>query len=188
MPMPTPTTDYPDDINKGSWYEKAVKKMIDEGIMVSVGDNKWGTGLETTRGMVATILYRLENSPGIKANMAFDDLESGKYYYDAVIWGAEKSLLFGDKGTAHFRPEDVVTRQEIAAILKRYADFKNIILDPVATPIEFNDMETAWAKEEISLMQQAGVIIGYPDGTFRPHNPVKREELAVMLYRFLFEE
>ena len=155
-------------------------------MMVGVGNNRFDPNGTTSRGMIVTILYRLENEPEVTAENPFDDVEAGKWYTDAVNWAAENKIVDG-YGNGKFGPNDDITREQLAVILWRYAQFKGIDVSVGADTniLDFADAG-AWSDWSVDALQWAvgsGIING-KDGKLVPKGDASRAEAATMLQRF----
>jgi hypothetical protein len=136
--------------------------------------------------MLVTVLWRLENRPEAAGNMAFDDVEDGAYYAEAVNWAAENGLVNG-YGDGTFRPNRSITREEMAALLHRYMNYLGYEFTPVDSLDAFSDGDTvsAWAVDDVKWAVGAGMIAGRPDGTIDPQGTANRAEVATMFMRFI---
>ena len=136
--------------------------------------------------MIVTILYRLENEPEITAENPFDDVEADRWYTNAVIWAAENKIVSG-YGDGKFGPDDTITREQLAVILYRYAQFKGIDVSvgEDTNILAFEDAGS-WSDWSVSALQWAvgsGIING-KDGKLVPKGDASRAEAATMLQRF----
>ena len=136
--------------------------------------------------MIVTILYRLENEPEITAENPFSDVEDGKWYTDAVIWAAENKIVDG-YGNGKFGPNDPITREQLAAILYRYAQFKgvDVSVGEDTNILSFGDATevSGWANAAMRWAVGSGIING-KDGRLVPKGDASRAEAATMLQRF----
>ena len=110
------------DVSTGSWYYDAVQYVYDAGLMSGTGSDVFSPDGATTRGMIVTLLYRLEGSP-VCSSASFSDVSSGKYYAQAVARTAENGIVSG-YSASRFGPENAITREQLATILYRYAAYK----------------------------------------------------------------
>lgn len=111
------------DVDPGEWYVDGIDYVVEHGLMEGVGGNRFDPHGTLTRGMLVTILYRLEGSPGVVGEMPFTDVTSGTWYFNAILWASENNIVNG-YGDGRFGPTDSLTRQQLAAILYRYANGK----------------------------------------------------------------
>lgn len=174
------------DLDPTLWYHDGIHFAIENGMMNGVGDNKFDPNGTTSRGMIVTILYRLENEPEITAENPFSDVEDGKWYTDAVIWAAENKIVDG-YGNGKFGPNDPITREQLAAILYRYAQFKgvDVSVGEDTNILSFGDATevSGWANAAMRWAVGSGIING-KDGRLVPKGDASRAEAATMLQRF----
>lgn len=174
------------DLNPALWYHDGIHFCLENGMMNGVGNNKFDPSGTTSRGMIVTILYRLENEPEITAENPFDDVEADRWYTNAVIWAAENKIVSG-YGDGKFGPDDTITREQLAVILYRYAQFKGIDVSvgEDTNILAFEDAGS-WSDWSVSALQWAvgsGIING-KDGKLVPKGDASRAEAATMLQRF----
>lgn len=184
---PQPVIELPfTDVAKGTWYYDAVKFMYENGLMAGTGEDTFSPNMTTTRGMIVTILWRLEEKPESTTPMTFADVKPGAFYSDAVRWAAEQGIVKGKSATS-FAPDDPVTRQELAAILYRYAQLsgRGDILNGTEI-LRFPDTgEVAdWAKEAMTWTVDQEIISGRGNGFLVPKANSTRAEAASMLMRY----
>ena len=181
------------DVKDSDWFYNAVMFAYSHGLMVGTSTNPmmFSPGATTTRGMIVTVLYHMAGNPMINAefriqNAEFGDVDEGMWYSDAVLWAASIGLVQG-YGDRKFGPNDPVSRQDLAVILARYADFMGIALLSAQSYPGFNDEADIanYAKEAIERLFKANIVSGYPDGSFNPQGKAVRAEVAAMLMRFI---
>ena len=117
----TPTLPFT-DVKSGDWFYEAVQYVYDKGMMTGVSADRFAPASTTTRGMIVTILYRLENEPAVSGGSAFTDVENGAWYADAVVWAAANDIVNGTSATTF--PQQPHHLEQMAAILYRYAAYK----------------------------------------------------------------
>ena len=111
------------DVNTDEYYADEIEWAYEQGLMSGVGDSNFAPLKSTNRAMLLTVLWRLENKPAASGTNPFTDVASDEWYTEAVIWSSEKKLIEGyDNGL--FGPADTLTREQLVAILYRYAKFK----------------------------------------------------------------
>ncbi|MBQ1263861.1 MAG: S-layer homology domain-containing protein [Oscillospiraceae bacterium] len=176
----TLTVDDFTDVAKSAWYYDAVAYVTEKGLMNGVGEGRFAPESTLTRAMIVTVLYRLENEPEVVAAGRFTDVPSGQWYSEAIAWAADCGVV-GGYGDGKFGPSDPVTREQLAAILYRYA---GIIGANVTERIELTDAKvSAWAVESVSWAAKHGIVLG---GEFIVANvPANRAEVANALYKFM---
>ena len=129
------------DVAQGAWYYEAVDFVSDEGLMAGVGGRRFEPNTSMTRGMLVTVLHRLEGTPAPTANNSFSDVAGGVYYAQAVTWAAENGIVAGI-GNNQFAPNSLLTRQQFATILYRYAQYKGYDVTNQAELSGFADANT----------------------------------------------
>ena len=167
------------DVDAGSWYADAVEYVRDSGLMSGTTATTFEPSGATTRAMLAMTLYRAAGSPAVSGSDTFTDTQDGAWYADAVLWAAQAGIISG-YGGGLFGAEDPVSREQIAAILWRYAG------SPEAQSEDFADESTisAWAADAVDWARSAGVMTGREGGRFAPQANVTRAETAVILRAF----
>jgi len=168
--------------NTGSWSANAVDFMYANGLIAGVGSSKFAPNDSMTRAMLVTVMYRAAGSPSVSSvTNPFKDVKSGTYYYNAVLWAYSKGVVTGNTATT-FNPNGSIKRQEIAAILYRYAGSPS----GSTTLSGYTDYDKI-SSYALSAMKWA-VSAGYIQGSgsrLNPTDSATRAEVAVMLYRFL---
>lgn len=169
------------DVNH--WGAEAISFMCEKGFMLGVTDELFAPDDDITRGMFITVLYRMENEPETSFEAAFKDIEKGFYYEAAIAWGTENGIILGyDEET--YAPDDSITREQMAAIIQRYAAFKG--LDTTASEeASYKDSDdiSEYAKTAVAWNTEAGTLQGNEDGTFAPQSNATRAEAAAVFMR-----
>lgn len=171
------------DVNAGDWFYEGVKHVYEAGLMNGTSDSTFSPYRSTSRGMIITILWRLEGQPTTAKAANFADVPAGKYYTEAVAWGVENSIVNG-YGNGNYGPDDLITRQQLVAILYRYAQYKGMDVTTKGNLTAFSDQPSAWALEAVQWGVGAGIISGRSDGTLNSRGNATRAEVAVILTRF----
>ena len=152
--------------------------------MSGTSDITFSPDMATTRGMIVTILYRLEGMPKTGTANGFTDVPVGAYYEDAVAWASANNIVSG-YGNGLFGPEDKVTREQMAVIIYNYhkAMGKDVSNIEGMRIYEFTDYESIsdWAVTAVRYCLNAGIFNGNADGTLNPKGNVTRAELAVII-------
>ena len=173
------------DSNPKAWYHDGVHYCLDEGLMNGIGDKQFAPDLTTSRAMIVTILYRLEGKPATTVTGSYDDVPAGQWYSEAVSWADANGVVkgFGD-GT--FRPDDDITREQMATIFQRYAALKNKADGKKADLSGYTDAAevSLWALEGMQWANGAGLIQGRTATTLAPGATATRAEAATILLRF----
>ena len=176
-----------DDVKQGDWFYDEVTDLADKGYINGVSDNLFAPNQNLSRGMLVTILYRMDGEKAVTNASAFSDVVKDSWYEKAVNWAAANGIVYGyDDG--RFGPNDMVTRQQMAAILWRYAQYKGLdVAANGAVLPDFPDRNeiATWAGEAVSWAYSRGVMTGKTGGKLDPNGNATRAEAAVMLYRFL---
>lgn len=173
------------DVNENDWFYDAVKYAYENGLMSGTALDTFSPDTNTTRGMIVSILYRLEGSPAVTERAAFTDVESGQYYADAVAWAAANGIVSGYDAFT-FGPNDNITREQMASILYRYAQYKGIDTSAAGNLAAFSDNASisAYARTAISWAVGEGLVSGMGDGTLAPQGQATRAQVASILMRF----
>ncbi|OUQ60833.1 hypothetical protein B5E56_05805 [Flavonifractor sp. An112] len=176
-----PFTDVPED----EWYYDAVAYAYENGWMNGTTSTTFAPGSTTSRAMIVTILHRIEGKPSIQESTAFLDVPLDAWYADAVAWAAEHGIVEGYSDTA-FGPNDPITREQLAAILYRYAQYKGYDVSAKADLNKFTDADeiSNYALEALQWANAEGLINGKGDGVLDPKGQATRAEAAVILTRF----
>ena len=175
---------YPDINNH--WAASSIAFVVNRGLMGGVADGQFGPNLQLTRGMLVTILGRLEGFDASKyTTSSFSDVSGDAWYAASVQWAAEMGIVSG-VGDGKFAPDQAITREQLAAILANYAAKKNIELKdgPSVKFVDSNQI-SPWAAGAMDAMVKAGIIRGNADGTLNPQGTATRAEVATMLERFI---
>lgn len=172
------------DVKRGDWYYKAVKLMYEKGLMNGTSANTFSPDDTTTRGMIVTIFYRLEGSPAVSGGSGFSDVAAGQYYSDAVAWASTNGVVTG-YGDGRFCPDEQITREQLAAILYRYAQYKGHDMTVSGDLSVFKDQPDPWAAEFVKWAVGKGFINGKGSGVLDPKGFATRAEAAVLLQRFI---
>lgn len=176
------------DIEKDNWYYDSVSKAYHQGWMSGTGDGIFDPDGNMTRGMFVTILYRAEGQPQTNNVLKFDDVDGNAYYANAVRWASENGIIAGVSDT-EFVPEQNITREEMAAVMSRYANYKGMNTDGRGDLTVFTDANdvSGWARENMSWAVGTGLISGKGDSILDPLGSTTRAEAAAIVQRFLEE-
>ena len=173
------------DVKEGDWYYESVAYVYQQGLMTGTSDTAFSPNQTTTRGMIVTILYRMEGSPEAPGWAPFVDVSQGKYYADPVAWAAWNGIVNGKSSTS-FAPEEPITREQLAAILYRYAQFKGYDVSAQGDLSQFTDQDKirSYALNAMSWANAEGLITGKGKGLLDPRGPATRAQVAAILQRF----
>ena len=172
------------DVNTDDWFAEAVQYMLDNEMMNGVTATTFGPNTTTTRGMIVTILYRLEGEPDAAASN-FTDVASNMYYADAINWAAANGIVNGITTTT-FGPDNAITREQMAAILYRYAQYKGYDVTASNDLGSYTDASqiSAYATTAMQWANAEGLITGNTTTTINPIGNATRAEVATILMRF----
>lgn len=172
------------DVTPASWYHDAVQYVYENGMMNGTSDTLFSPDATVTRAMIVTILHRLENAPASAAS-GFTDVAAGMYYADAVDWAAANGIVNGVSET-RFAPDDPIIREQLAAILYRYAQFKGYAVTASADLSAYTDAAqiSAYAAAAMQWANAEGLITGDSATTINPQGNATRAEAATILMRF----
>ena len=176
-----------DDVDDGDWFADAVRFVYENGMMNGTGDTTFAPDATTSRSMIVTILYRLEGEPVVDDAMDFSDVAGDAWYTDAVRWAAGEGII-GGYGNSLFGSDDPVTREQLAAILYRYAVYKgyDVSIGEDTNLLSYDDFEDL-SEYAIPAMQWAcgaGIVNGTSESTLTPQGEAERAQVAAMLMRF----
>ena len=175
------------DVTSGDWFYDAVAYVYDKGMMEGTTDTTFAPAMNLTRSMIAQVLYNLEERPEAPGAAGFPDVAAGAWYADAVNWAAARGIVKG-YDTGAFGPEDSVTREQLAAILYRYAQAKGYDTTQGGMAVrEFSDSASIsdWAQTAMSWAVNAQVLSGKGNGVLDPQGTATRAEVAQMLMNFV---
>jgi|GEM_PF-4044902 len=173
------------DVKEANWFYDAVKYANENGLMYGTSDTLFSPNDPMTRAMLVTVLYRYEGEPAVTAANPFSDAASGQWYTDAIIWASENGIVSG-YGGGLFGTNDYITREQIAAILYRYAQMKGLSVSKTAELSSYTDAAQVsdYAQNAIKWAVAEGIIAGRTTTTIVPGGTASRAEVATMLMRF----
>ncbi|RHO54930.1 S-layer homology domain-containing protein [Ruminococcaceae bacterium AM07-15] len=172
------------DVSESEWFYEAVKYVYDKGMMNGVSDTSFAPYSNLTRGMIAQVLYNLEGKPAVSGS-TYTDVAADQWYNDAVNWAAQKGIVTG-YGDGTFGPMDNITREQMAAILYRYAQYKGYDVSAKGDLTAFTDGNTVsdWAKDAMSWAVGTALFNGKGDGILDPTTTATRAEVAKILMTY----
>lgn len=173
------------DVKTADWFYNDVKYVYEKGMMAGTAADVFAPNTTTTRAMIVTILYRLEGSPAVTGTSAFVDVPAGQWYTDAVNWAAANQIVKGTSATT-FAPNDSITREQMAAILYRYAQYKGYDVTKKADLSGYSDngQVSAYAKDALAWANAAKLINGVTNTTLAPQGNATRAQVSAILHRF----
>ena len=175
-----------DDVSKGDWFYKDVEYVYNEGIMDGVSKREFAPNETLTRAMIVKILYRIEGEPAGYRSSDFNDVESGRWYTGAVAWAAEKEIVKG-YGNGKFGPNDPVTREQLAAILYRYTQYKGWSTTAASGSLKgFADAASvsSYAVDAMNWAVDEGLLKG-ANNKLSPKSNATRAQVAAIIHRYL---
>ena len=174
------------DVSEKDWFYGDVMFVYENGLMLGTSKTLFSPHGTATRGMMATILWRMEGNPVPKGKNSFTDVEAGTWYADAITWTAENGIFAG-YGKDKFGPDDPITREQLAAIFYRYADYKGYDLTVKGNLDKFKDADkiTDYAKTAMQWAVGSGLVKGKSGNLLDPQGTATRAEIAAMLHRFI---
>ncbi len=174
------------DLTAGEWYHDGIHYCLEEGLMIGTSGDMFEPDAASSRAMVVTILWRMEGSPTAEGAMSFTDVEEGQWYTEAVNWATEKGIIIGN-GDGTFGTENAITREEIAVIFYRYAQYKGHDVEVIGGDAMLNFADSNkisdWAVEAFKWACDTGLFKG-DEGNLNPQADTKRSELATLIMRF----
>ena len=172
------------DISASTWCYDAVQFVYVNGLMNGTTTTTFEPNRTLNRGMWVTMLYRMAGSPAISGTEDFTDVDASTWCYDALLWASRNGIVNGfDDGT--FRANAVVTRQQLVAILYRYAQYMGYDTSASATLEGFVDASAVWAVEPMQWALAEGVLAGTSATTLSPNGSANRGQAATFLMRFM---
>ena len=172
------------DVATTAWYYDAVRYMYESGMMNGTSANTFSPNETTTRAMIVTMLHRLEGEPNASSG-SFTDVASSMYYADAVAWAQANGVVNGTSATT-FSPDQAITREQMAAILYRYAQFKGYDVTAGNSLNAYTDASqiSPYAATAMQWANAEGLITGNTATTINPAGNATRAEVATILMRF----
>ncbi|MBR3416435.1 MAG: S-layer homology domain-containing protein [Clostridia bacterium] len=173
------------DVENGRWSESSISYAVNAGYMNGVGDGKFDPEGSLTRAMVATVLWRREESPAPSAPSGFEDVKGGEWYTDAVAWAKETGVVKGLTETT-FGPDEFITREQLATMLFRFSSGAPVSVPERADLEPFSDDEKVsdWANEPLEWAVEAGIINGTDGNRLAPDGFATREQFAAIIERY----
>ena len=174
------------DLDKTKWYHEDIDYVIENNIMLGTSDTVFAPEENLTRGMLVTILYRSEGEPATNRSIPFADVDMGAYYANAVTWAQQNGIVKGISET-EYAPDMNVTREQLATIMLRYAQFKG--MDAVTTEenLGFNDASdiSVWAVAAMNWGVGRDYIFARTEGAIAPKVAATRAEIAAFIHRYI---
>ena len=193
-PAPTPTPDDGDqeeeqqlpftDVSEDAWYSEAVRYVYEKGMMNGTGNTSFSPDAATTRGMIATILWRLEGEPQAESSLPFTDVKEDSWYGEAIRWAASEGIVNGVTGT-RYDPDGTVTREQLTTMLCRYAAYKGCSVAEGSDLSGYRDAAdvSGYAEDALSWAVSQGLVNGVGGNTLLPQGSATRAQIAAILMR-----
>jgi len=176
------------DVRSSDWFYNAIAFVSENGLMNGMGANRFEPGIGTSRAMIVSILWRLEDKPqaGAGKSGVFGDVGEGQWYTDGIEWAATNGVVLG-YDAAHFGPNDCITREQLAAILYRYAVIKGYDVSAQSSLEGFADASriSDWALDAVKWAVAEGFLSGVTDTKLDPRGSATRAQVAAILMRFM---
>ena len=177
-----------DDAGRGDWFYDSVVYVYENGLMDGVSDTLFDPDGTVTRAQLVTMLWRLDGEPSVNYALPFTDVSGGEWYAEAVRWAAGEGIVNGVSDT-EFAPNAAVTREQLAAILHRYAQHKgyDVSIGESTNILSYSDFASI-SEYAISAMQWVcgeGIITGVTESTLEPQGTATRAQSAAILMRFI---
>ena len=173
------------DVKSSDWYYDAVRFVSEQKLFGGMRESEFAPGISLSRAMLVTVLFRREGEPAAKA-ATFTDVAADAWYAKAVAWAAENGIVKGTSET-EFAPDAPITREQLAALLYRYAEYKKYSGKTAEGAADFTDAGSvsAYAAPAVSWAAANGIVAGRDDGSFDPQGGATRAECAVVMMRLL---
>ena len=180
VPTDLPFTDLTQD-----WYMDSIRYVYEHELMYGTSDTTFAPDEALTRGMFVTMLYRMEGKPEATGNTSFTDVPANMYYAPAIAWASANGVVYGTSETA-FSPEGKITREQMAAMMRRYASFKKLDTSAKADLSTFTDASavSAWATGDMQWAVASELLYGNNHNQLQPTANATRAQAAAILQRF----
>ena len=174
------------DVDQSQWYHEAVDFAIENGLFVGTSDTTFEPNTAMSRAMLVTVLWRLEGNPAVSAAGSFADVAGNAWYANAVAWASANKIVSG-YGNGLFGPNDNITREQMAAVLRGYAEFKGYDVAAADNLTAFSDAGdvSAWALTSMKWAVAEKLIGGMTATTLAPRGNATRAQVATILMRFI---
>lgn len=173
------------DVPANHWAKAAIQYVYDNGLMTGVSDSEFAPEATTTRAMIVSMLARMENVTSA-ADAGFTDVTASDWYATAVNWAAANGIVSGI-GDNTFAPNDPITREQLAAMLMKYAQYKGLDTTARADLSHYSDAASisSWANDVLSWAVAEGLLAGVTDDQLQPQGQATRAQVAAIMQRFL---
>ena len=174
------------DIKDTEWYFGAVAYANYYGLMKGYGEGIFAPNDSMSRAMFVTVLWNMENNPKVSGAAKFSDISEGDWYYDAIAWAVKNKIIKG-LADGSFAPNEPITRQQMAASLFNYSEYKDYSIPANRDLVIFKDADKIddWAAVAVSELSKAGIINGMGDGEFAPLQTATRAQVSQIFMNFM---
>lgn len=174
------------DVDFDAWYFDAVTYVTENNLFDGITDDEFAPDTPMTRAMLVTVLYRYENPSSLSDEMIFTDIPTDAWYSDAVKWASENKIVDGVTDT-EFMPDNAITREQMAAILYRYANIKDVEISSDDDVLSYTDASdiSDYALPAMKWACSTGIINGTSDSELSPQDTATRAQVATILMRFI---
>lgn len=176
-----------EDVKDTDWFQEDVQYVYNDNLMSGTDNKLFSPDMSSTRGMIVTILWRLEGAP-VEDGKEFNDVNSNKYYHNAVIWASNNNIVRGFDDN-RFGPDENITREQLLSIFYRYAQYKKYDTTSIESLDKFIDknMISDYAINAFEWGYSKQIISGVSDEMLAPKDEVKRCQVAAVLKRFCLQ-
>ncbi len=174
------------DISENDWFYESVKYVVENKLMNGISEDEFAPNNTLTRAMLVTVLYRNAGEPAVNKSIPFADVDMGSWYANAVVWAKQNGIVNG-VNEANFAPDNNITREQIAAIMFRFAQYKGMDAVTLEENLQFTDSKKI-SEYAVSAMNWAvgkGLMKGKSTTTINPKDNATRAEIAAILQRFI---
>lgn len=184
-----PGKSFTDMPKPNNWAHAGIDFCVENGLFAGTSATTFSPDGNMTRAMLVTVLYRLEGQPAVTASNPFSDVANGQWFTNAIIWAADKGIVSG-VGGGKFNPNGNITREQIATIMYRYAEYKSYDVSATADLKPFPDETdvSAWAYKALAWANAEGLVSGVgANGTnyLQPLGNATRAQVAAILMRYV---
>ena len=176
------------DVKENDWFYASVKFVVENNLMNGLSITQFAPNNTLTRAMLVTVLYRNEGEPATNRSIPFADVDMGAYYANAVTWAKQNNIVNGVTEN-EFAPYENITREQIAAIMHRYAQYKgyNVSVGENTNILSYSDAESVseYAVASMQYVVGSGLMKGKSATTLNPKDYATRAEIAAILQRFI---
>lgn len=171
------------DVTPAMWHHEYVDFVLERAFMQGISPTEFAPEQTLSRAMLAQILYNAENNPSFEGKFTYHDVPKSAWYSNAVHWSYG---LINGYGSGYFGPEDAITREQLAAILYRYAEKKGLDLSASGNLSAYSDGDkiSSWAENALKWAIGNKLITGRDNGTLDPSGTASRAEVAAILSRY----